>query len=116
MHTDASRMQAGHARSARWARGPCGLDPARAPRTIARMALPQNPIVKLVSRFAAKLRFPHLFLLTAGLFLLDLVIPDVIPFADELLLGLGTLLLGSLRRSKSGARDPESVSGSKRRT
>ena len=54
------------------------------------MALPQNPIVKLVSRFAAKLRFPTLFLITAGLFLLDLVIPDVIPFADELLLGLGT--------------------------
>jgi len=64
------------------------------------MALPQNPIVKLASRFAAKLRFPYLFLLTAGLFLLDLVIPDVIPFADELLLGLGTLLLGSLRRRK----------------
>ena len=67
------------------------------------MALPQNPVVKLVSRFAAKLRFPTLFLITAGLFLFDLVVPDVIPFADELLLGLGTLLLGSLRRRKSGA-------------
>jgi len=67
------------------------------------MALPQNPVVKLVSRFAARLRFPTLFLLTAGLFVLDLLIPDVIPFADELMLGLGTLLLGSLRRRKSGA-------------
>jgi hypothetical protein len=65
------------------------------------MALPQNPIVKLVSRFAARLRFPTLFLITAGLFLLDLLIPDVIPFSDELLLGLGTLLL-SLRRRKQG--------------
>ena len=64
------------------------------------MALPENPFVKLVSRFAAKLRFPTLFLITAGLFLLDLVIPDMIPFADELLLGLGTLLLGSLRKRK----------------
>jgi len=65
------------------------------------MAVPRNPIVKLVSRFAASLRFPTLFLITAGLFVLDLVIPDVIPFADELLLGLGTLLLASLRRRKS---------------
>jgi hypothetical protein len=62
------------------------------------MASPQNPIVKIVSRFASRLRFPTLFLITAGLFLVDLVIPDVIPFADELLLGLGTLLLGSLRK------------------
>ena len=30
------------------------------------MALPQNPIVKLVSRFAARLRFPTLFLITAA--------------------------------------------------
>ena len=61
----------------------------------------RNPIVAFISRFAAKLRFPQLFLITAALFLLDLVIPDVIPFADELLLGLGTLLLGSLRKRKA---------------
>jgi hypothetical protein len=66
------------------------------------MELPQNPLVKLVSRFAAKLRFPTLFLITACLFLLNLVVPDAIPFADELLLGLGTLLLGSLRKRKQG--------------
>ena len=78
------------------------------------MALPQNPIVKLVSRFAARLRFPALFLITAGLFVLDLLIPDVIPFADELLLGLGTLLLGSLRRRKSGPESPEATSHPKR--
>jgi hypothetical protein len=59
-----------------------------------------NPIVKLVSRFAARLRFPQLFLLTAALFVLDLLIPDAIPFADELLLGLGTLLLAGLRRER----------------
>ena len=79
------------------------------------MALLQNPIVKWVTRFAGKLRFPYLFLLTGGLFLLDLVVPDLIPFADELLLGLGTLLLGNLRKRKSGAEDPGSVSDAKRR-
>ena len=57
-------------------------------------------------RFAAGLRFPRLVLLTAVLFVLDLLIPDAIPFADEILLGLGTLLLGSLRRRRGGAAQP----------
>lgn len=48
-------------------------------------------------RFASKLRFPQLFMLASGLFLLDLLIPDLIPFADEILLGLLTLILGMLR-------------------
>jgi hypothetical protein len=30
-------------------------------------------------------------------FVVDLVIPDFIPFVDEILLGLGTLLLSRLR-------------------
>jgi hypothetical protein len=33
----------------------------------------------------------------------------MIPFADELLLGLGTLLLGSLKRRKTDARGAEAV-------
>jgi hypothetical protein len=59
-------------------------------------------IGRLVTRFAAGLRFPTLFLLVAGLFVLDLFIPDLVPFADEILLALGTLLLGSLKRRGSG--------------
>ncbi len=54
----------------------------------------------LLLAFASRLRFPWLFALTAGLFLLDLVVPDAIPFVDELLLGLGTLLLGSWRKRR----------------
>ena len=40
----------------------------------------------------------------------------MIPFADELLLGLGTLLLGSLRRRKAGADAPEALPAAKRGT
>ena len=40
------------------------------------------------------LRFPSLFVLFAALTLADLVIPDVIPLADEIGLALLTLLLG----------------------
>ena len=52
----------------------------------------------LVARFAAGLRFPVLFALTSTLFVFDLFVPDLVPFVDEILLALGTLLLGSLRK------------------
>jgi hypothetical protein len=57
-----------------------------------------NPFAAPLLRFAARLRFPTLFWTSAALFLLDLAIPDLIPFADELLLGLLALLFASLKR------------------
>lgn len=54
----------------------------------------------MLQRWLAGLRFPTLFVLFAGLFAIDFVVPDVIPFVDELLLGAGTLLLASLRRRR----------------
>ncbi len=60
-------------------------------------------IGRLVTRFAARLRFPALFGLMAGLFLLDVLVPDLLPFVDEVLLALGTLLVGSLRKRRADA-------------
>ena len=57
-------------------------------------------IRRIVTRFAAGLRFPALFMLAATLFVVDLLVPDLIPFLDEILLALATLLLGSLRRRR----------------
>ncbi|MEO8460295.1 MAG: DUF6116 family protein [Dokdonella sp.] len=57
-----------------------------------------NPITRPLLRWAENLRFPKLALITLALFVADLLIPDVIPFIDEILLGLATLLLGNLRR------------------
>ena len=56
-----------------------------------------------MTRFASGPRFPTLFALTAGLFLFDLVVPDLVPFVDEMLLGFGTLLLAALRRRRPPA-------------
>jgi hypothetical protein len=50
--------------------------------------------------WASRLRFPWLFALAAGLLVVDLLVPDFIPFADEILLGLATILLGTRRRAK----------------
>jgi len=49
-------------------------------------------------QYASQLRFPKLLALTAVVFILDLIFPDIIPFADEILLGLITLLLGTLKK------------------
>jgi len=55
---------------------------------------PQSLITIFVA-FANGLRFKELFLLILALFLLDLVIPDMIPMIDEIILGLLTILLAS---------------------
>jgi len=60
-----------------------------------------HPLVAPLLRWISRLSYPRLFVLTATLFVLDTLIPDVIPFADELLLGLATLLLA--RWKKPGA-------------
>jgi hypothetical protein len=59
-------------------------------------------IGRLVTRFAAGLRYPTLFKVVGMLFLVDFFVPDLIPFVDEILLALGTLLLASARSKYPG--------------
>jgi hypothetical protein len=49
-------------------------------------------------QFASRLRFPKLLALAAAVFVADLIFPDVIPFVDEILFGLITLLLTVLKK------------------
>ncbi len=58
---------------------------------------PRGLVRTLLGSWGAKLRFPQLFAIAASLFFIDLLIPDLIPFIDEILLGLLTLLLGSMQ-------------------
>jgi len=46
-------------------------------------------------RWLSRLSYPKLFLLAAGLFVVNLFFPDPLPFVDEILLGIGTLLLAN---------------------
>jgi hypothetical protein len=52
---------------------------------------------RVIGSVTSRLKFPQLLALTAGLFILDLLIPDLIPFADEILLGLATALFALWR-------------------
>ena len=57
---------------------------------------------QFIVKFLAGLATPRLFLAAATLFGLDLLIPDVIPFVDEALLLMVTLIF-SRRKSRVGA-------------
>ena len=52
---------------------------------------------RILEGVTTRLKFPQLLVVTGILFLIDLVIPDLIPFADEILLGLATALFAMWR-------------------
>lgn len=66
-----------------------------------------NPLLAPVLGWMGRLRHPQLFAIAAGLFVVDMLIPDVVPFIDELMLGLVTLLFGSWKNRRKPA-TPES--------
>ncbi|UCG74799.1 MAG: hypothetical protein JSV95_08510 [Gemmatimonadota bacterium] len=65
----------------------------------------------LVVRYASRLRFPYLFVATAVLFIADLIAPDLMPFADEILLGLLTALFGVWRKRRVERPPDDAVEG-----
>ncbi len=60
----------------------------------------KGPLVAFLLRYLGRLRFPYLVLITGTLFVINLVVPDLIPFVDEILLGLVTVLLGSFKKPR----------------
>ena len=63
-------------------------------------------IASRLARFAETLRFPWLMLLMSVLFVVNVFIPDTIPFVDEILLGLMAVILGRLKRKPDPGEAP----------
>ena len=74
-----------------------------------------HPLLGPILRGFGKLSYPRLFGIAAILFVVDLVVPDMVPFADELLLGLGTLLLANWKKRKEPTNDQPPIEGEARR-
>lgn len=75
-----------------------------------------NPLLLPVMRWLGRLSYPRLFLVAAALFVANTFIWDPIPFVDEILLGLGTLLLANWKNRKAPATaDKEPIEGESRR-
>lgn len=60
-----------------------------------------NPLLGPLLVWLGKLSFPRLFVAAATLFTINLFLPDPVPFVDELLLGLGALLLANFKRRRT---------------
>ena len=52
---------------------------------------------QVATKAASRIKFPKLLALFAALWLLDMFIPDPIPFFDEIMLALATALFGLWR-------------------
>jgi len=66
----------------------------------------KSPVAAVISRLIPGIRFPWLFAILAGLLAIDLVIPDPVPFIDEAILTLLTVLAASWRSDRSELADP----------
>lgn len=55
--------------------------------------------------WASNLRFPYLLLLVSGLFVLNVFIPDIVPFADEIIMGLVAALLANFKKKPKAEHD-----------
>lgn len=53
-----------------------------------------------VRRFLERRRFPSLMLMAGVLFVINVFVPDPIPFIDELLLLIATVAFGAWRKRK----------------
>ncbi|WP_066096476.1 DUF6116 family protein [Xanthomonas massiliensis] len=60
-----------------------------------------NPLVFPLMAWARRLRYPTLFKITAVLFVVDIFLPDPVPFVDEITLGLITLALANWKNRKA---------------
>lgn len=57
-----------------------------------------SPVTAPLVGFASKLRYPTLFKLTLALMLVSWLLPDPIPFLDEIATALAALVLANWRR------------------
>lgn len=72
-------------------------------------AASHSPATTLVSRLLPRLRYPYLFLVLGGLFLVDLIIPDPIPLIDELLLAVLTFIAATFTARRDDHTEPRDV-------
>ena len=69
----------------------------------------KNPLLAVALAWLGRLRYPQLFLVAAVVFLVDLAIPDFVPFVDEIIFAAVTAWLGSRKAQKKPPLEPESV-------
>ena len=73
------------------------------------MSKERSSLTALVNRWLPRLRYPYLFLVLGGLFLVDLVVPDPIPLVDELLLAVLTFIAATFTTRREPSEAPRDI-------
>jgi len=68
-----------------------------------------SPLTTIVNRLLPRMRYPYLFLVLGGLFLVDLVVPDPIPLVDEILLAVLTFIAASFSTRQEADPEPRDI-------
>jgi len=68
-------------------------------------------MIDIFLKNANQLRFRNLFFLVISLFLVDLLLPDFIPFIDEIILGLLAIILANWKKEKSQDKEGTLIEG-----
>ena len=96
-HHDDKRDDPEHAFAHQHTLADCRAEIVTTSLTLCWVTTPKRAATGGLLAWAQRRRFPTLLLITGGLFVVDLLVPDLIPFVDEILLGLGTLILSRLK-------------------
>lgn len=70
----------------------------------------RSPVQEIVGTLVGRLKYPWVFVLLATVFIADTIIPDPIPFVDEIMLALLTFLVGTWRTRRKGTGETVEVS------
>jgi len=70
-----------------------------------------NSMIEMFLKNANQLRFRNLFFMVIGLFFLDLLIPDFIPFIDEIILGLLAIILANWKKERNQDNEGKVIEG-----
>ncbi|MFT5425300.1 MAG: hypothetical protein ACI9ZT_000224 [Gammaproteobacteria bacterium] len=68
-------------------------------------------VIELFLKRANQLKFRNLFFLVTGLFLIDLLLPDFIPFIDEIILGLMAIILANWKKERNQNKEGTLIEG-----
>ncbi len=70
-----------------------------------------NSMIEMFLKNANQLRFRNLFFMVLALFFVDLLIPDFIPFIDEVILGLLAIILANWKKERKQDKDSKVIEG-----
>jgi len=68
-------------------------------------------MIEMFLKNANQLRFRNLFFLVISLFLVDLLLPDFIPFIDEIILGLLAIILANWKKERNQDKEGTLIEG-----